>query len=448
MKKFVKKIINNNVFPFILLFIVMIFIHLNMDVTTGDFNWFKNSINDKNLLEFLNFRYHSWSSRLIIESLLVSITQLPSIFYMVIDSLCFTMVGMLISKLFVKKGRVKFNYLIVVFLLMYPILDMSSAGWVATTTNYLWPLLFMLISFIPIRNYFDGKKDKWYMNFVYIIYLLFSCNQEQTCAITFGVYLLFIIYLFIKKKINLYYLSLFILSLLSLLFIITCPGNTNRNLIEIGNCYPNFDNYNIFQKINLGISSTTSIYIVTNRYILLSLCILTIYLAYKNKSKFNKIISIFPLIIISCLNYFRDFFAKFVDLIPKFYNLFFKDTIMNNVEKQNIDIYVSSFIGVFIFILIVLSLYILFKDEKKFEYKIITPMILLIGLASRLIIGFSPTVFESGYRTNIFLEFSMIICIILLMQKYIDKIKLNRLIYILFIILCISQSYVSLKEIL
>ena len=53
-------------------------------------------------------------------------------------------------------------------------------------------------------------------------------------------------------------------------------------------------------------------------------------------------------------------------------------------------------------------------------------LVFLIGFASRLIMGFSPTVFLSGERTMIFFEFAMIIVSILIWQEIIKKTDKNE----------------------
>ena len=69
------------------------------------------------------------------------------------------------------------------------------------------------------------------------------------------------------------------------------------------------------------------------------------------------------------------------------------------------------------FICIILSLLIIFKNLKNNS----AVLIFLIGLASRLIIGFSPTIWSSKERTMIFFEFAMIIISILIWQELFKK---------------------------
>ena len=70
-----------------------------------------------------------------------------------------------------------------------------------------------------------------------------------------------------------------------------------------------------------------------------------------------------------------------------------------------------------ILICLVLSILLIFKNLKNNT----AILVFLVGLASRLIMGFSPTIFASGSRTIIFFEFAMIIASILIWQELVKK---------------------------
>lgn len=48
---------------------------------------------------------------------------------------------------------------------------MSSAGWVSTTLNYIWPFIFEVLSFIPLYN--NDIKQNTYMA-IYNLYYSFN----------------------------------------------------------------------------------------------------------------------------------------------------------------------------------------------------------------------------------------------------------------------------------
>ena len=67
--------------------------------------------------------------------------------------------GYSISKIFVKNDENKKDNIImlVAMILIYPIMQMNSAGWAATTINYIWPMALGLFSLATIAVTF-GKK--------------------------------------------------------------------------------------------------------------------------------------------------------------------------------------------------------------------------------------------------------------------------------------------------
>ena len=76
-----------------------------------------------------------------------------------------------------------------------------------------------------------------------------------------------------------------------------------------------------------------------------------------------------------------------------------------------------------IIVCIIMSLLLIFKNLKNN----VALLVFLVGFASRLIIGFSPTIFVSGSRTLIFFEFAMIIASMLIWQEMIKKTDKNEL---------------------
>ena len=71
------------------------------------------------------------------------------------------------------------------------------------------------------------------------------------------------------------------------------------------------------------------------------------------------------------------------------------------------------------FICIGMSLLLIFKNLKNN----VAILIFLAGLASRIVIAFSPTVFVSRTRTMIFLDFSMIAISYIVWEKLSQKIE-------------------------
>ena len=76
------------------------------------------------------------------------------------------------------------------------------------------------------------------------------------------------------------------------------------------------------------------------------------------------------------------------------------------------------FINIVMIVLIIICLFFIFGKSKK-AYLII--LILAAGLVSRIIIGFSPTIFASGLRTFIYFYFALLIVNLLVVDNIFKK---------------------------
>lgn len=431
-------------YPFIILFFLVLFFNIFMNIKQGDFIWFLDKAKTTNLFDYLGNRYFVWTSRIIIEFVLVGVLKLNyTIVFKVINTLVLFFIPCVLLKLFSKKKDIKTQIIIILLFLCYNFKHMSSAGWYATLINYMWPLLCLLVGMIPIKNYVDRKQEKWYINVLYILNIIFACNQEQSCAILFGVYLLFFIYTILNKKISKFSIISLAISSASLIFILTCPGNAARSMSETVTNYPEFASFDFIQKLGLGFSTLLTEYIVNYNFILFTLClilVIIIFKKYRNKT-IVKIISLIPVLLLLIFNYLFRFVLKIVPSVNYIRSIFLEENIMRYVFYKPKILLVA---GLSVILLFIIS-YILIKalkDKEKYNIKTLLEkyyvlIIFLIGVASRLIIGFSSSIFESGFRTNIFFDFSIIIVIIILINKFEKYFKIEEK-YIIIILSIVS----------
>ena len=333
-----------------------------------------------------------------------------------------TLAGYSISKLFVKNNENKNENMImlIAMILIYPIMQMNSAGWAATTINYMWPLATGLFALIPIRKIWDGEKIKFWQYPLYVFALIFAANQEQVCAILLGTYLLFTILMIIKnKKIHPFMIIQTLLVIASLIFILTCPGNAIRTESEIRDNFKDFGMLTILDKIGVGLTSTMGLIIDKGNIVFALMTILiAIYVFSNYKEKLYRVVSLIPVFSILGLCYFKTNVVAIFPFFGTLKELIREEQIMLTAANCNNLFNVIPIIFASVnFICIIMSLLLIFKNLKNN----VALLVFLVGLASRLIMGFSPTVFVSGERTMLFLDFSMIIVAILVWQELIKK---------------------------
>lgn len=421
-----------------LLFLGLVMMHTHFTINRGDDLYFQNPAISE-IFNWLGFRYNNWSSRIIIEAVLVFLLKLPSFFWFIMNSLVIMLIIYTISYIFTKKTLLEIVLVFSLFFL-YPFYQLNEAGWYATTLNYLWPLALGLFSLIPIKNCLDGKKEKKYMYPLYIISLLYACNHELMCAIILTFYSLFLIYLWKEKKVDKFLIIQWLLAIGSLIFILTCPGNNLRNIQELQTWYPEYANFSMFQKGALGVLSTFSISFVDWKLPILLLSLIIPISLWNHKKILVKLNAFIPLIILGITKFLpqsfniKAFFISFMNKVP--------EVPLNTLSM------ILLLIMCLIFILsIVVSLIFIFQKEENIVKKYSLALIYLAGVTSRVIMGFSPTLYASGQRTFLFYHVSMIICLLCIFLKISENKskKILILIDILFFIVSMCMIIKTMK---
>lgn len=421
-----KKVVNSANFPFILFFIILVIFHIKIETFFGDDIFFKNIITEENnIIQYLTQRYNIWSSRLIIETVLVTLAKFELKIWKILNVGIYMLLAKSISKICLKEKDKNFNYIICGLLLLLPISVINNTGWLATTTNYLWVVSFGMYALSIIINYIrETKIPKWEYVF-YLLATLYACNQEQMAAVILAVYGTFIFTQLFKKgykyviKNQKFLLILFVVAIISLVFILTCPGNLARKEAEVKTWYPEYENFRLLEKIELGLTSTmkyfvldtNNIFIIFTLTILLGVCTL-------NKNKFVKLLAVIPFLVSIFNACFLEYVVALSPNIASIIEIFKADQLVMSLSQISIK-YVFVMLGyVIILLLIPVGIYNIFKKNIQ---TYICIGIYLLGLATRFVMSFSPTIFASGERTFIFLYISFIICTIIILQKIFDN---------------------------
>ena len=428
MKKIVKKI------PLVLTILYAALTSFTVSPFTHDGIYFaalKGSI-----ISIVINRYFTWTSRVIIESIMLFVLKnFNGILWNIINALIIILLYYSLNKIFNKKKELYISYIIIILIMLYSYNDMNTAGWSATTINYLWPLSLGIFSFIPIVHKCSNK-----ILFLTIPALLFTCNQEQCAALVFGFSLLFLMYSYRNnKRINRLALIYLLISIIGIVFALTSPGNANRAILESQTWFTDFNELGILNKLLISFSNTYEVLLGRINYIIILLYIALTYYFYKNKNIKLMILSI--ILTIGTI------------IIPKL-NIYILNTLYYSYHVQNENVIpilklnsMSYIISLIISLIYLISTIILLSKIKKKELNILCPIIYVASIASRMIVGFSPTIFTSSFRTSIFMNFLIIMIIILIIKniKLLKKEKKLIVIFLLFLLLSKIIWYTVIK---
>ena len=180
------------------LFILELFINIWIVPTQYDGLYFIEKMNEMSMLKFIEMRYNTWTSRIILEIVTCFILKKPALLWALLNTIMTTLIGYSIMKIFVNDDNKNLIWMTLCFVLIYPIFTVSSSGWGVGSIVYSWTLAMLLFSMISIKNIYSGEKIKKYMYPIYSIALIFACNQEQSCIVAFGIYFVFTIIAIIK----------------------------------------------------------------------------------------------------------------------------------------------------------------------------------------------------------------------------------------------------------
>ncbi len=406
--------------------VVFVIIHLIAEPTFVDDKKFR-LISEKNNYDVLSIaikRYSTWTSRFLIDLTNFVFISLPSFIWKVIDIVVLAFCYKVLAKLS--------NHYIGMALLIcaYPFQHMASAGWVASTINYVWPFTAALVAFYILYKKKNEKNIIYAC--IYILLMIFASFSEIMCVLNI-ITLLACIY-FSKKyddcSFNIRWIILsIIISVGGLINTIICVGNKQRIPYEIKTHMPEYNILSWFDKIRICTVSTLQHFTSLPNILFLTFSLLLLILGWENSKKiYEKVINVIPLLLSIALSAY--YFVVNV-LINRNFHYVFTDIILKKGTKNYYFNYVLFILALIYFVSVIWNILIVYGNSKK---RIIMILILLGGLISRFILIASPTMLASGPR----MYFVLYMSIIWICANMIKKIKQKSIKTVIVLLLAVG----------
>lgn len=408
--------------------LILLFLQLFLKLGWGDDVWFAEET--RPLREYLPDRYRGWTSRLLIETGVKLLTASPDWMWRLLNILIVLLLVWIVTDIFgVEVDDKKQQAQIFFFVLIWcvPMNSVREVGWIATTLNYLWPLTIGLVALRPVKHWLKEEKCPVWEYTVCPFCTLLAANTEQGAAVLLGAYLLFGAYLLkVKKKLSAFYFLLLGLAAISIVFILTTPGNANRAIQETERFFPEYEYLNVWQKLLMGFVDTAGYYLAAGGagrknfvFALLAGVLLAGIWQKRTEKHFlpKALVAFFPFLFV-----WGGALGKYLLLTKGFrrggktIGLF----VMNRCLPEGSGVFeylgwipyslgeVLLQAGVYLGLLVCVALTIYFLHGRSRE-TLLELVVLGAGLLSRLIIGFSPTIYASGERTALFCSVAILI---------------------------------------
>lgn len=232
--------------------------HFGLVVVDVDEAFYGAVLGNQPLWEFLAGQYARWSSRTVIEFFLCIFSSLPRWVWRAADTGVLTGLALAMVRLAGGVGttgadmaaRRRVGWLAAALLWLYPWWYLSTAGWVATTMNYLWPLAGLCLALVSLTGW-GGRAGAA----AGLLGLVYGVNAEQTAVLA-----LLLLAAFAAQRLaarrplpRLFYAQAAV-TLAGLGYMLACPGVKLRSAGEAASYYRDFAMQSFLSKAEAGIS--------------------------------------------------------------------------------------------------------------------------------------------------------------------------------------------------
>lgn len=378
---------------FILSSILFFLMQFCMQVPMGDETVYMNYLRENTLFSQLSYFSQTWSNRLVVDGLAMLILSLPMVIFKLLNSLVFfsTQIGVYrLSGFGLQEENRKFA--IAVFMYLIPFSSFLDAGFSVTSIYYLWTTTAGIWAI-----YISIAEKKHHISYILgPILTLIACNMEQVAILVVAVLGTHVIYCIVNKKRNVLCMLETMISLIDLGYLLLGPGAKYRAILEAGKCFPEFDMLTATQKVDMGLSTTMYHFLFEGDFIWLLLTGCLCVLVYENyESCGYRLLGGIPCFLTIGFYLGQDFETT----IPGIGALKHGFEEYGTIYLANFDMrckWISLFLMGGIIITIYVQFFLLFSFQLEF---FLYSLLFSVGLVTRLVMGFSPTIYESGKRT-------------------------------------------------
>lgn len=436
----IKKIILK-FYPVLILGFFWLFMQIQMKAWTGDEFQYADLLNQMSLFEVGKKYYQTWSSRILLDMLAAFTHHYPLIFFKLANTLVVVLEVLGILLLF-RDYSIKMQCFVSFFTAIFDYMCFYDCGFSITSSYYIWPAMVMLYAMVLCDRYpeLQTRLHRGIAIVLEIIMTLFATNMEQYLVLLLGIQMFCFVCNIREKKFNLCVISGLAASVASAIFTFTTPGKAMRIMVETERSFPEYSMLSFLQKVNMGFTTTMREYVMSGNASGVVMTCMLAYIGYRVLDhSYEKVIAFIPAII-SCV--YGPFYSLITSMFPYFYTT--KEVGVYGVSDMTNFDQIRTWIPLFIMALfsisLLLALWLVFQKSNPkgiYQYWII-PMWIL-GLMSRVAMGFSPTIYSSGDRTFYPFWLTTLIVSISLYGLMNDKEKI-KILYILGGLSAISVS--------
>lgn len=255
--------------PFFVLFATIFILYATVSNRIEDDVWFASVFwgqFDGDLFAFLNFRYHTWSTRVLLEALMLPLLKSNLLFKLSISAWYVAIATAMVELL--KLRTEKERWVVCLSLLLIPMAINTRAGYVCTTINYVATTAAFLWAILPTVKRGNGQKTALWQDILACLLMVVACNMEFYVPPFLVLIVILLIRSLRQKRLDWGCFALLAIVLASGFFAANSPMSTITayETVSSNNPFPGYELLNIGEKLIIGITSTAGGLISTYRY--------------------------------------------------------------------------------------------------------------------------------------------------------------------------------------
>ncbi len=401
--------------PFFVVLLISVVYHIRMHPMGGDDPFFADALNGTGFVEYLANRYTYWTSRIVLEGILVMLARAPWL-WRILDCLIFAAMPCLFASLAdssknrilgekdsasdpeaVRKSRL-IHWCAAAGMLLFPFHDMGTAGWITTTETHFWPLWSTLFIAVVLKKILLKEKIPVWMSLFSIPVCFIAGSHEQYAVILAVLLFLLAVRLIMETKKNiphtgrknlLLFFILCAICLFSLFVIFLCPGNAARNAVSLADL-PVYRTFGFGDKLYLGLLSLERVFLANADIVFFAFSLLLVLLVFIRTGSVHKtIFAALPGLIL-----FGH--TTIVTAYPTLCGLFPKPGQILEWNWHELSVWLPMFYLFIAVIAVIYALYQIFGSDRQLFFFLL--VMFGCGFGAGAVLGFMATIYVSGER--------------------------------------------------
>lgn len=401
--------------------------------------------------------YKYYSSRVLVNTVWYVFLKHSVVWYAIITGvslyvLCYALCELIGIKESGKNG-IAMTLFSVAMVLIIPWEVYSDTGWRASTMTYFTPFAFGFFSMIPIKRVIKDESVSKIEKVLWTIALIYAANEELFMVILLGSYLVAALYLSLCKKMNWYMWVQVVIVLLSAAYTLLCPGNHSRGNGSVWKFFKGYEILNPIDKIDIGYTTSMQWLFFGNQlFIIVGLGVLAMILYKKYECVWVRVIAFIPLLLSGIFGFSGE---NVQGVFPFFYIIkrgIPKSGLINAENRGGIEQFIKFFCFALIIVCILIEIVLASESLAILLASVVT---VGAGFCARVIVGFSPDIYGSKYRTCLGFVFAFIFMICLqyascvkarvFSEKDVKRIEVGSIIIIVYSLINLAYIMVGTK---